>query len=248
MTIGRSSKCDVQVDQDNVSRNHARITRHGNDYLLSDLGSTNGTYVNHRFVDEAELKDGDQIKIGRTILKFIKGDNVEVQYHEEIYRLMTVDGLTDVYNKRYFTEELEKEISRSRRYERVFSLVLFDIDHFKQVNDNYGHLAGDSILRQLAELIRSRIRRDDSLARIGGEEFAILLPEVGCKGATELAEKLRRLVEEKVFVFEGLRLNVTISLGVADWNPKIADVQALIKAADEKLYEAKRAGRNQVKT
>lgn len=248
VTIGRSSKCDVQVDQDNVSRNHARITRHGNDYLLSDLGSTNGTYVNHRFVDEAELKDGDQIKIGRTILKFIKGDNVEVQYHEEIYRLMTVDGLTDVYNKRYFTEELEKEISRSRRYERVFSLVLFDIDHFKQVNDNYGHLAGDSILRQLAELIRSRIRRDDSLARIGGEEFAILLPEVGCKGATELAEKLRRLVEEKVFVFEGLRLNVTISLGVADWNPKIADVQALIKAADEKLYEAKRAGRNQVKT
>lgn len=247
VTIGRSSKCDVQVDQDNVSRNHARVTQQGKDYIISDLGSTNGTYVNDECVSQRVLEDGNQIKIGRTILKFITGDNVEVQYHEEIYRLMTVDGLTNAYNKRFFSEELEKEISRSRRYSRDFSLILFDIDHFKQVNDTYGHLAGDAILRQLAGLIQSRIRRDDSLARIGGEEFGILLPEVAENGAYELAEKLRHLVEDKVFVFEGLKLNITISLGVAQWNPKITDPHALIKSADEKLYEAKHSGRNQVK-
>ncbi|MCB9709056.1 MAG: GGDEF domain-containing protein [Myxococcales bacterium] len=247
VSIGRSSKCDIQVDQDNVSRTHARVVQQGQEYVISDLGSTNGTSVNHTFVNEVALKDGDQIKIGGTILKFIKGDNVEVQYHEEIYRLMTVDGLTDVYNKRYFSEELEKEMSRSRRYQRIFSLLLFDIDHFKQINDTYGHLAGDAVLRQIADLVRSRIRRDDSLARIGGEEFGILLPEVGQKGAAELAEKLRRLVETKVFAFEGLKLSITISLGVAEWQPSITNEQMLIKTADEKLYEAKRAGRNQTK-
>ncbi|QQR91767.1 MAG: GGDEF domain-containing protein [Myxococcales bacterium] len=244
IVIGRSSRCDVQVDQDNVSRNHAQVTYNGREYIVSDLGSTNGTFVNHAFVDEKVLLDGDQIKIGRTILKFISGDNVEGQYHEEIYRLMTIDGLTDVYNKRHFHEELEKEISRARRYERTFSLILFDIDHFKQVNDNFGHLAGDAVLRQMAQMVKSRVRRDDIVARLGGEEFGVLLPEVQKRGAFELAEKLRKLVEQKIFAFEGLRLNITISLGIAEWTKDIQDPEQLIKVADEKLYQAKREGRN----
>ncbi len=244
--IGRSSKCDVQVDQESVSRNHARISRLGDGYSIRDLGSTNGTYVNDELVDDVMLRDGDQVKIGRTIFKFIVGGNMEAQYHEEIYRLMTVDGLTELHNKRYFTESLEKEISRAKRYERPFSLVLFDIDHFKKINDTYGHLAGDAVLRQLGALIRGRVRRDDTPARTGGEEFAVILPEVACDGAVLLADKLRRAVEEATFRFEGTIIPVTVSLGVAEWNPAEDDPAELVKRSDEKLYEAKRSGRNRV--
>ena len=244
--IGRSSKCDVQVDQESVSRNHARISRLGDGYTIRDLGSTNGTYVNDELVDEIMMRDGDQLKIGRTIFKFIVGGNMEAQYHEEIYRLMTVDGLTELHNKRFFSESLEKEISRAKRYERPFSLVLFDIDHFKKINDTYGHLAGDAVLRQLGALIRGRVRRDDVPARTGGEEFAVILPEVSCEGAVILADKLRRSVEDSTFRFEGTIIPVTISLGVAEWDPNIEDPAELVKRTDEKLYDAKRSGRNRV--
>ncbi|MCA9582791.1 MAG: FHA domain-containing protein, partial [Myxococcales bacterium] len=130
ITLGRSSKSDVQVDQESVSRNHCQITIEGDHVVLKDLGSTNGTYVNDRVIDSVHLRDGDQVKVGRTIFKFIMGGNVEAQYHEEIYRLMTVDGLTEVHNKRYFEEVLERESSRSARYDRKFTVILFDIDHF----------------------------------------------------------------------------------------------------------------------
>ncbi len=244
--IGRSSKCDVQLDQESVSRNHARIVRQRSHYAISDLGSTNGTYVNDELVEEVVLRDGDQIKVGRTIFKFIVSGNMEAQYHEEIYRLMTVDGLTELHNKRYFNEAIEREASRSRRYERTFALVLFDIDHFKQINDTYGHLAGDSVLRQLGALVRHRVRRDDVPSRTGGEEFAVIVPEVGREGALQLGEKLRASVEAGTFRFEGTQIPVTISVGVAEWGPGVADPQELVKLADEKLYEAKRTGRNRV--
>lgn len=245
--LGRSSKCDVQLDQESVSRNHARIAREPNGaYVIYDLGSTNGTYVNDELIDEIVLRDGDQIKIGRTIFKFIVSGNMEAQYHEEIYRLMTVDGLTELYNKRYFNEALDREASRSRRYQRTFSLVLFDIDHFKSINDTYGHLAGDAVLRQLGALVRTRVRRDDVPARTGGEEFAVILPEVGRSGARHLAEKLRVAIESATFRFEGTTIPVTISAGVAEWTPESSDPQELVKEADERLYEAKRGGRNRV--
>src|SRR5436190_14906492 len=154
--IGRSSKCDVQLDQESVSRNHAHISRQRANYVIRDLGSTNGTYVNDELVDETVLRDGDQVKVGRTIFKFIVSGNMEAQYHEEIYRLMTVDGLTELHNQRYFNEAIEREASRAQRYSRTFSLVLFDIDHFKHINDTFGHLAGDAVLRQLGALIRNR--------------------------------------------------------------------------------------------
>jgi two-component system cell cycle response regulator len=242
--IGRSSKCDVQLDQESVSRNHAHISRQRGNYAIRDLGSTNGTYVNDELVDEVVLRDGDQIKVGRTIFKFIVSGNMEAQYHEEIYRLMTVDGLTELHNKRYFNEAIEREMSRAKRYTRTFSLLLFDIDHFKQINDTYGHLAGDAVLRQLGALVRNRVRRDDVPARTGGEEFAIILPEVGLEGAIQLAEKLRVAIETSTFKFEGAQIPVTISSGVVEWQHEIVDPQDLVKLTDEKLYEAKRTGRN----
>jgi diguanylate cyclase (GGDEF)-like protein len=244
--LGRSSKCEVQVDQESVSRNHCRVSFNGKQYTIRDLGSTNGTYVNDELIDEVNLRDGDQIKVGRTIVKFITGGNIEASYHEEIYRLMTIDGLTEIHNKRYFHEMLEREVSRSQRYERVFSIVIFDIDHFKEINDTFGHLAGDAVLRQLGALVKHKVRRDDIVARVGGEEFAILLPEVGVDGGVEAARKLRASVEGTSFQFEGTTIEVTISLGVAAWEQGVADADGLIKNADDKLYEAKRSGRNRV--
>lgn len=245
--IGRSSKCDVQVDQESVSRNHAKIVFDRKRHAIADMGSTNGTYVNDELTEgEVHLRDGDQVKIGRTIFKFISGGNVEVQYHEEIYRLMTVDGLTEVHNRRYFTEALEKETSRCRRYDRLFTLIMFDIDKFKSINDSLGHLAGDAVLRQLGSIIRNKVRRDDTIARTGGEEFGVILPEIALEGGVVLAGKLRELVEQTHFRFEGSRIPVTISLGVAQWDPKMKDGDELVKIADEKLYDAKKTGRNKV--
>lgn len=246
--IGRSSKCDIQIDQESVSRNHCKLINTGKSVLVRDLGSTNGTYVNDMLVDEHVLCDGDLIKIGRTIFKFLSGGNIEHAYHEEIYRLTTVDGLTQIYNKRYFMEVLEREISRSHRYARELSLIMFDIDHFKKINDTYGHLAGDYVLKHLAAAIRTRIRREDIMARYGGEEFAIILPEIDLQHSFQLAEKIRILVERTAFEFERAIIPVTISLGLATSNNDIHSPDDLIRLADEKLYEAKQSGRNCVRS
>jgi len=244
LIIGRSSKCDVQIDQESVSRNHCKLINTGKSVLVRDLGSTNGTYVNDDPVDEHVLRDGDLIKVGRTIFQFLTGGNIENAYHEEIYRLTTVDGLTQIYNKRYFMEVLDREISRSHRYGRELSLIMFDIDHFKNVNDTYGHLAGDHVLKHLASVIKNRIRREDIMARYGGEEFAIILPEIDSYNARQFAEKIRRLVEKTVFKFEDTVIPVTISIGVATSNADTNAPEEFIKIADENLYEAKRRGRN----
>lgn len=246
VVIGRSSRCELHLDQESISRNHCRIASDGRSFTVRDLGSTNGTYVNDEQVESVELRDGDQLKVGRTILKFIVGGNVEGQYHEEIYRLMTMDGLTQVHNKRFFDEMLDREFSRARRYGGTFGLLLFDIDHFKQINDTFGHLAGDAVLRQLGTLVRSQVRRDDVVARVGGEEFGVITPEVGVHGCRELARKLNRLVDDSTFEFDGARIDVTISCGVTEWEKSMQSTQALMQAADERLYEAKRTGRNRV--
>jgi len=247
LSIGRSPKCDIQVDQESVSREHCRIRFERGEFLVRDLGSTNGTYVNDDLVqDEGRLRHGDQLKVGRTILKFIVGDDVEVEYHEEIYRLMTTDGLTQLHNKRYFDEMLDREIARAKRYKRVFSLLVFDIDHFKRVNDQFGHLAGDAILRQLGAVLLGRLRVNDVLARIGGEEFALITPEVGLDGAKDLAGKINRLIGDTRFEFEGTPVEVTVSVGVAEWQTHHQDASDLLRAADDKMYEAKQSGRNRV--
>lgn len=247
LVLGRSSKCDIQIDQESVSRAHSKIMNQGKTIRIRDLGSTNGTYVNDEQIEERTLTDGDLIKIGRTIFKFLSGGNIERAYHEEIYRLTTVDGLTQIFNKRYFMESLEREIARSNRYRREMTLVMFDIDHFKQINDTYGHLAGDQVLKSLASTIKGKIRREDLFARYGGEEFAIVLPEIDGYNAQQFAEKIRRIVEITDFFFEGTKIPVTISMGVAVLDAETSDAGALIKKSDERLYEAKKAGRNCVR-
>lgn len=255
--IGRSSKVDIQVDEDSISRSHAVVDNFGDTVIARDLESTNGTYVNDTPIREKRLIDGDQIKIGRTIFKFLSGSNIEAQYHDEIYRLTTTDGLTQVYNKRYFIKEMEREMSRSLRYERDLALVMCDIDHFKGINDTYGHLAGDHVLRQVAKRITAHIRRDDIFARYGGEEFALLLPEIDRTAGAKLAEKLRRLIEAEPFYFDNIAIPVTLSMGLSDLAEYHAVMQsapdpgeinpfAFIKLADDRLYEAKKTGRNKV--
>jgi diguanylate cyclase (GGDEF)-like protein len=246
MIIGRSSKADVQIDQEAVSRNHCKILNTGNAVLLRDMGSTNGTYVNDEMIDEYVLRDGDFIKVGRCIFKFLSGSNIENAYHEEIYRLTTVDGLTQIFNRRYFVETLEREIGRALRYRRELSLIMFDVDRFKLVNDTHGHLAGDYVLKHLASVIRARIRREDVLARYGGEEFGIVLPEIDHYNAMQFAEKVRRLIEQADFRFEDVLIPVTVSVGVASLRGEVEDVLEFVKAADDNLFAAKEAGRNRV--
>jgi diguanylate cyclase (GGDEF)-like protein len=246
VVIGRSSKADIQIDQESVSRNHCKLINTGKSVMLRDLGSTNGTYVNDELVDEYVLRDGDFIKIGRCIFKFLSGNNIENAYHEEIYRLTTIDGLTQVFNKRYFIETLEREIGRAQRYRRDLSLIMFDIDNFKHINDTYGHLAGDYVLKQLAAVIKARIRREDILSRYGGEEFAIILPEIDAYNSLQFAEKIRRLIEKAMFRFEDTDIPVTISIGVASIKVDLEDPNDFIRIADTNLYEAKAQGKNRV--
>ncbi|HZH04076.1 MAG TPA: GGDEF domain-containing protein [Myxococcaceae bacterium] len=246
-TIGRDVKNNIVVDLDNVSRRHAKIiTRNGRSYL-SDLGSTNGTFLNEdEVLVEQPLRTGDYVKVGGSIFKFLSGGNIESLYFEEIYQLTIVDGLTQVNNKRYFVEYLEREMGRCHRYQRALSLILFDLDHFKNVNDVNGHLAGDYVLREVAQLVKQRIRKEECFARYGGEEFAIVMPEAGSDNVRRFAEKVRVMVEEHAFVFESKRIGVTVSLGVADMTPEMTEPAHFIKLADANLYRAKKAGRNQV--
>jgi two-component system cell cycle response regulator len=245
--VGRDLSSDIVVDLDTVSRRHCRFTARGGTVQLVDMGSTNGTLLNDRDVElETSLRSNDLVRVGGAIFKFLYGDDIEAQYHEEIYRLTIEDGLTRVSNKRYFLEFLEREMARCHRYGRALSLLLFDLDHFKKINDEFGHLAGDYVLQELARLARERVRREECLARYGGEEFAVVLPESGPEKARVFAEKLVRLAFDHDFLFEGKKLPVTISLGVADMAPEMTETAQFIKAADAALYRAKREGRNRV--
>jgi two-component system, cell cycle response regulator len=247
LTIGRDGKNAIVVDLDTVSRRHAKIViREGRSYVV-DLKSTNGTYLNDKEVlEELPLRSGDYVKVGGSIFKFLSGGDIESLYHEEIYRLTIVDGLTQINNKRFLLEFLEREIGRSQRYGRALSLLLFDIDHFKTVNDNYGHPAGDAVLREMALRIKQYVRKEECFARYGGEEFAIALPESGPENSRKFAEKVRRLIADQPFEFEGQKFSVTISVGVAELSGQMSEPIGLIKIADANLYKAKKAGRNRV--
>lgn len=245
--IGRGNESQLVLEGDSVSRRHARLERRsGGAWFIVDEKSTNGSYVNEEQVEiELRLENGDRIKIGPTILKFLSGADAEAKYHEEIYRMTIMDGLTQTYNKRHLVEALEREVTRARRHTRDLCVLMLDIDHFKGINDRYGHLAGDHVLRELARAISDRIRRDEVFARYGGEEFALILPETTLEGARQLAENLRMRIETHDFVFQGERIPVTMSMGGATLAPKMTGPE-LIAAADAKLYEAKRNGRNRV--
>jgi diguanylate cyclase (GGDEF)-like protein len=247
LVIGRGDNCDIQIDDHSVSRRHASVQTGPGGVTVSDLGSTNGTFLNNTAVANAVLKDGDYLRVGNCIYRFLTGGNIEAEYHEEIYRLTIIDGLTEIHNKRYLMEFLDRELARCERYGRPLALVLFDIDRFKSLNDELGHLAGDHVLRELAACVKGAIRRDELFARYGGEEFAIVLPETSCHEAMPFAERIRAMVADHTFEYDGDRCGVTISLGIASTaGPEARTPQELILQADKALYRAKNEGRNRV--
>jgi diguanylate cyclase (GGDEF)-like protein len=248
LTLGRSGTCDICIPDDTVSRRHALLEPQEGTHYVVDLNSTNGTYVNDRRATRQRLRDGDYVHVGNCIYRFLSGGNVENSYHEEIYRLTIIDALTDTYNKRYLLEALDREVARLNRHSRPLTLLLFDIDHFKRVNDERGHLCGDFTLRELAARVKALvIRKGDLLARYGGEEFAVVLPETDRDGGVQVAERIRAAAALQPFHFDDKPYQVTVSVGVATTTPEAPRTSLeLIGQADEKLYEAKREGRNRV--
>jgi diguanylate cyclase (GGDEF)-like protein len=185
--------------------------------------------------------------VGNHIYRFLAGGNVEAEYHEEIYRLTIIDALTDIHNKRYMLEFLDRELSRSARYARPLALILFDLDRFKSINEDLGHLGGDFTLRELAAVVKSHVRKEELFARYGGEEFAIVLPETTLEGSIQVAERIRDHVEKHLFQYEGKAYPVTISVGLAATSGgEVLTPSDLIRQADEKLFQAKHEGRNRV--
>jgi two-component system, cell cycle response regulator len=248
VVLGRGNDCDIRINDHSVSRRHARIQPGADGYYAVDLQSTNGTFVNDVPASICKLKDGDYLRVGNCIYRYLAGGNVEAEYHEEIYRLTIIDALTDIHNKRYLMEFLDREIARSARYCRPLALILFDIDHFKSVNDDLGHLGGDFTLREVAACVKGSVRKEELFARYGGEEFIVVLPETNFEGALTVAERIRVLVEEHKFQYEGKTYPVTISVGVATTTgDETMTPTELIRQSDEKLYKAKNEGRNCVR-
>ncbi len=249
VTLGRSSVCEAVLRQHDVSRQHCQIEIREGHAFLRDLGSTNGTLIAGRLLPRGEdflLRGGDLIQVGDCVLKYLEEGALEAGYHEEVYRSMMVDGLTQVYNRRFLVEQLDREIARCRRHRRSLGLILLDIDHFKRVNDRFGHPAGDELLRLIATGVKEQLRQEAWLARYGGEEFAVVLPETELRGARACAERIRAAVEALTPTFDGAPREVTLSAGVTCWQPSHRTVEDLLRAADEMLYRAKDRGRNRV--
>ena len=246
VVIGRSPESDLHIPHNSVSRWHCRIWRDGESYFIADMGATNRTRVNDEAVTQAELVDGDHITLGECILKFISHSSVEARYHQEVYQLATRDALTELYNRRHFIEAVDREIARATRHGRPLVMCIIDVDLFKPVNDKYGHIAGDGVLRQLAGIVRRFVRGEDVAARIGGEEFAVMLPETDVESARAFAERLREAVAEDTFVLGGEEKRLTISIGIACLAPGREERSPLMEAADAALYRAKDEGRNRV--
>lgn len=245
--IGRSPNVSIVVNEQSVSRQHARCQRVGDNIEIDDLGSSNGTYVNDkRVVGRQALNDGDIIRLGTILFKYFAQDNLENAFHDKIYRMATVDGGTQTFKREYLMESLKSEFKFSKTYSRSLSLIYFDLDFFKKVNDTYGHSAGDYILKETATLVKALIRKDDIFGRIGGEEFVLLLPNTDARTAYELAERIRSNMEKHAFKHDGKLIRQTLSMGVSQVNPNMKTPEDLLNDADKKLYLSKTGGRNRI--
>ena len=248
-TIGRSSSCNLTVSESAVSRQHVILKQQQDDsFLLVDLASTNGTLVNDQMVKDAtvQLEPGDNIRIGSQIYKFLTSDHIEAQFFEASYAMMTSDSLTGVWNRRYLRDMTERELQRTSRSKMPLSLLMLDLDHFKAVNDTYGHLAGDEVLREFTRRISQQLRKEDLLARYGGEEFSILLIDADEKKSRTVAERCLNAVAAVPFTHKDDSINCTVSIGgviyTGEDEPMSSD--QFFEQADEKLYAAKTGGRN----
>lgn len=250
-TIGRSSKCTICISDKQISRQHFEVVLEGQEVEIRDLGSKNGTFVNGVKSDVTTLQDGDKIQISAaTIMKFTLQDVTESHFHDELYTMATRDPVTNAYNRRHFLTQFTEAYDQTFVDESSLSLLMLDLDHFKQVNDTHGHLAGDHALQKVARALRGELRSDDLLARYGGEEFAALLRDADETAALQIAERMRSAVEETVFKYEDSEFRVTVSIGVATHSARdpFTSVDAIIGEADGCLYASKERGRNRVTT
>jgi diguanylate cyclase (GGDEF)-like protein len=248
LEIGRSAAVGVSLPEVmSISRKHARLRYVGPVVTIEDLGSTNGTYVNGTPVHgRTVLRSGDRFQTAAVHFKFLHEQDVESAYHLAIYELVAKDGLTEIFNKRKLEEELQREFARAVRHQRPLSLIIFDLDEFKTINDTYGHLCGDFILKQVASLARDLVRPEQMLARVGGDEFVILAPETGGEGAQSMAAKLRDRVAGFEHRYGDIKISVSCSFGVAELARDMTTPQDLYQAADDALLLSKRSGRNRV--
>jgi diguanylate cyclase (GGDEF)-like protein len=248
-SLGRSTENDLSFPEISVSRNHCLIEfSESGIWTVRDLGSSNGTWINGNRIETQTLKGEDKIQLGsQTALKFVYQDELESTFQKEIYDSATKDSLTGLHTKRYFLEHLEAELQYHRRKKGPLSIVIGDIDFFKKVNDTYGHLAGDFVLKETGKLLTKRLRKGDVGARYGGEELIFFLRDTNLEGALVFAEQTRNLIEEHRYQYEGRDIPITISLGCATfYDSNFSTALELIKAADEYLYQAKQSGRNRV--
>ena len=251
LVIGREDTVDIQLMDADISRYHAEISWDPDDelYRLKDLESSNGTRINDGQVKgEREIRRGDKIQLGHySVLRVSFGDEIETAYARQMYQAVLRDGLTGAYNRRYFDDRLATEVSFSHRHGNALSLIIFDIDHFKKINDTYGHPTGDAILKLISEMVRSIIRSEDVFARYGGEEFAIISRGSAEDGAAILAERLRSQLARREYLIEEHVVAVAASYGVAEYSSDaLSSASALVEGADRALYEAKHLGRNRV--
>ncbi len=248
--LGRGGEASLRIDDRGLSRNHARLFRLHRRFWIEDLRSTNGTFVNGVQVFEpVALQDGDRIQIGGdTVLCFQLQDAAEQEASRKLYDSAVKDPLTQVHNRRYLDERLEQEFAFAVRHQQPLSALMVDVDHFKSINDTFGHAAGDAVLRVMAQTVRRTVRTEDLVARYGGEEFCVLARGVPVDGALVFGERLRATLEELSIPWEGRSLQITSSIGCATWSKtrSFDNASALLQAADAALYRAKDAGRNMV--
>ena len=246
--IGRSQDCELWLGDDGVSRKHARIFQEGTSYLIEDTESANGTFVQGQRVSRQVLRDGDVIQFGPTaVFRYTVTDESQESLLQQLYDASVTDALTGAHNREHFDTQLRSELSFARRHKSDVSLAFFDVDHFKKVNDTYGHQGGDAVLVALANTIRAMIRNEDVFARYGGEEFALILRGIDRAGASTVGERLRERVEAMRVNYEGRVLTVTVSVGCASFAELDEKTpEALVSTADKRLYAGKHAGRNRV--
>lgn len=250
IVIGRSVESQVYIDDKSLSRSHAKFAVNGTEISVIDLGSTNKTVVNGQIIPPLAsclLKNNDQIKTGNVIFKYLERGSIESMTNAEMYEKAQKDALTGAFSKGALIEKGPEAIKRADVLNEALSLVTFDIDHFKKVNDSFGHNGGDFVLRELSRIVITKlIRSNDYFARYGGEEFVLILSGTSTKTAGEVAERIRQTVESHEFIFEGRKIPVTISIGVATRTPAESDWMQIYERADRALYQSKQSGRNKV--
>lgn len=247
-TIGRRGDCDLSLKYEGVSRMHARIVFEDGAYVVEDLQSSNGTLVRGQRVAKHRLNHGDVVQFGPLVsVRYSITDSQEESVLRHLYEASVRDSLTGAFNREYLSERLKTEVAFALRHRSETSLVMFDLDHFKNVNDNFGHQAGDAVLLEVVRSVQQALRKEDVLARYGGEEFAISVRGIGAEGTRLLAERVRR-ANRRVITFEHHQIPISLSVGCATLS-ECGDeptVDRLIAVADRRLYAAKQAGRNRV--